>query len=73
MNNATSIRLPAGIKARIAVRAKIEHRSVSNLIEKYIEFGLIAEDNPDLPAQFIKDILYAMAEKDMGLAKPFNL
>jgi plasmid stability protein len=73
MNNATSVRLPDSIKTKIAVRAKIEHRSVSNLIEKYIEYGLVAEDNPDLPLQFIKDILQAKAEKDMGLAKPFKL
>lgn len=73
MKNVTSIRLPEEIKSKITIKAKIEHRSLNNLIEKYIEIGLIADDNPDLPMQFIKDIMQAKAEKDMGLAKPFKL
>ncbi len=33
----------------------------------------IGEDNPDLPFEFIRDILEAKAEKEAGLGKSFNL
>jgi len=51
----------------------MEHRSISNLIERFIELALISEDNPDLPLQFIKDIEEARTEKALGLAKPFKI
>jgi predicted transcriptional regulator len=73
MSTTTSIRLPKDIRKKVEIRAKIEHRSVSNLIERYLEIALIAEENPDLPLQFIKDIQEARAEKEMGLAKPFKI
>ncbi len=73
MGTITSIRLPKDIRKKVEIRAKIEHRSVSNLIERYLEIALIAEENPDLPGQFIKDIQEARAEKEMGLAKPFKI
>lgn len=73
MSNVTCVRLPEIIRNKVKIRAKMEHRSVSNLIEKYIELALMAEENPDLPIQFIKDIQEARIEKEMGLAKPFKL
>jgi len=73
MSTITTIRLPDNIRKKVTMRAKMEHRSVSNLIEKCIEIALISEDNPDLPLTFIKDILEAKAEKEQGLAKPFIL
>ncbi|MBU0952167.1 MAG: Arc family DNA-binding protein [Elusimicrobia bacterium] len=73
MSSITTIRLPDNVRKKVALRAKMEHRSVSNLIEKCIETALIAEDNPDLPLVFIRDILEAKSEKEHGLAKPFSL
>ncbi|MDI6757874.1 MAG: hypothetical protein QME32_07635 [Endomicrobiia bacterium] len=32
----------------------------------------IAGDNPDLPLNFIKDILEAKSQKEMSMAKPFS-
>ena len=72
-NTITSIRLPDQIRHKLQIRAKMEHRSVSNLIERFIELSLIAVDNPDLPLQFIKDIEEARAEKELGMAKPFKI
>ena len=73
MSNITSIRLPDQIRHKVQIRAKMEHRSISNLIERFIELALISEDNPDLPLQFIKDIEKARTEKALGLAKPFKI
>lgn len=73
MKTQVCIRLPDEIKKRIEVRAKRLHRNFSNQLEDYLKIALIGEDNPDLPFEFIRDILEAKAEKEAGLGKPFNI
>lgn len=73
MSLITTIRLPEDLRKKLGIRAKLEHRSLSNQIEASLRLALAAEANPDLPLQFIKDILEAKIEKEMGLAKPFSV
>lgn len=73
MKTQICIRLPDDLKKRIEVRAKSSHRNFSNQLEDYLKIALIGEDNPDLPFEFIRDILEAKAEKEAGLGNPFNL
>lgn len=73
MKTQVCIRLPDELKKRIEIRAKRSHRNFSNQLEDYLRIALIGEDNPDLPFEFIRDILEAKAEKEAGLGKPFNL
>ena len=73
MSTLTTIRLPDDIKGKIKIRAHNNHRTLSNQIEMSLRLALIAEENPDLPLQFIKDILEAKTEKEMGLAKSFKV
>ncbi|MFN0116979.1 MAG: TA system antitoxin ParD family protein [Elusimicrobiota bacterium] len=73
MNSLTSIRLSNDLRKKLKNRAQLEHRSLSNQIEMILRFSIVAEENPELPYQFVKDILRAQAEKEMGLAKPFKL
>jgi len=73
MGIVTTIRLPIDIRKKLEMRSKLEHRTLSNQVEVSLRLSLIAEENPDLPLQFIKDILEAKAEKEMGLAKPFKV
>ncbi len=47
-------------------------RSVPKQIEYWARIGKIAEENPDLPYDFIKDILLALEEKDEGQTTPFT-
>ncbi|MBG7618230.1 hypothetical protein I5R65_02010 [Herbaspirillum sp. AP02] len=47
-------------------RAAAEHRSVPKQIEYWARLGKAVEDNPDLPVQFIKNTLVAVAEADAG-------
>ncbi len=49
--------------------AEISCRSVPGQIEYWSKVGKIAEENPDLPYEFIKDILLAMQEDDSELTE----
>lgn len=46
----------------------VYHRSIPKQIEYWSRIGKIAEENPDLPYSFIKDILLARQEE----AVPFE-
>ena len=51
--------------------AEAECRSISGQIEFWAKMGRAAVDNPDLPIDFIRDVLIAKAT-DRGLAEPFT-
>lgn len=46
--------------------ANIDNRSIPKQIEHWSKIGKIAEDNPDLPYSFIKDILFSLDEMHHG-------
>jgi hypothetical protein len=51
--------------------AQAEYRSIPNQIEYWAVVGKCALDNPDLPIEFIRDILIAK-NTDKSLAEPFK-
>jgi hypothetical protein len=52
------------------IYAKAEHRTISGQIGFWALVGRTALDNPDLPIDFVRDLLIADAE-DLSLATPF--
>jgi ParD-like antitoxin of type II bacterial toxin-antitoxin system len=46
--------------------ASVSHRSVPKQIEYWARIGKMADDNPDLPYSFIKEILLSKQEADDG-------
>ncbi|MDP3537289.1 MAG: ParD-like family protein [Azonexus sp.] len=50
--------------------AKAECRTISGQIEFWAKVGKAALDNPDLPVDFVRDLLIARAE-NRGAATPF--
>lgn len=50
-----------------------EHRSVPKQIEYWARLGKAVEDNPDLPIQFIKNTLLAIAEADAGQISEYSV
>lgn len=50
----------------------VSHRSIPKQIEYWSTIGRIAEENPDLPYGFIKDILLARQEAEEGEVTPFQ-
>ena len=51
--------------------ARAEYRSIPNQIEFWAAIGKCALDNPDLPIEFIKDLLISK-NTDRSLAEPFS-
>lgn len=52
--------------------AAAEHRSVPKQIEYWARLGKAVEDNPELPLQFIKDTLLAIAEANAGQVSEYK-
>ncbi len=67
----TPIRISDDIYAAAKKVAKAECRSIPNQIEFWAKIGKCALDNPDVPVEFIKDILISKS-LDHSLAEPFT-
>jgi len=67
--------VPIRINEHIYQEAKrvagAEFRSIPNQIEFWATIGKCALDNPDLPIEYIRDLLIAK-HMDRSLAEPFN-
>lgn len=59
---ATTVKLPDHIISEARRHGKVYSRSTPKQIEYWMTIGKIAEENPDLSYNFIKDILIAKAE-----------
>ncbi|WP_423681802.1 TA system antitoxin ParD family protein [Undibacterium sp. WLHG33] len=46
--------------------ATVGHRSIPKQIEYWARLGKAAEDNPDLPVAFIRDVMLSEAEANAG-------
>lgn len=68
---AKSIRLDEGFVQEAHLYAEANHRSVPKQIEHWAVIGRIAEDNPDLPYEFIRDALIASAEINVGAVEKY--
>ena len=65
-----AVRIDDGIYDAAAKTAKAEYRNISQQIEYWATIGKTALDNPDLPIDFIRDVLVARG-RDRSLAEPF--
>ena len=69
---ANAIRLSEEIMEAAITYAPANSRSVPKQIEHWIKIGQIAEENPDLPYEFIKDVLEAKREMERGAVSTFS-
>lgn len=58
--------MPVRIDDKLYEQAKMtaqgEHRTIAGQLEFWAKIGKAALDNPDLPVEFVRDILIAKAE-----------
>lgn len=69
---AMAVKLSEGILSAARAIAKALNRSVSGQIEHWAKIGKIAEENPDLNYQLIKNLLIAQQESKLGLLEPYQ-
>jgi len=67
-----AIRLPVSFVETAKQYADINLRSVPKQIEYWAMLGRCAEDNPDLPLEFIKTCLLAKEDIRQGKVEPFT-
>ena len=72
MTKNTAVKLSGDIILEAKKYANVYSRSVSKQIEHWAKIGRIAEENPDLPYSFIKDILISMEEMKTGKPVPYQ-
>ena len=58
----TVIRISNDLAQEAKTRSSVEKRSLTGQVEYWARIGRIAEDNPELPFSFIKEILLAQEE-----------
>lgn len=66
-----AIRIDDSIYHEARKTARAEYRSIPHQIEYWAKIGKCALDNPDLPIDFIKDLLISK-EQDRSLAEEFK-
>ena len=65
------IRIDETIYSEAKKVARAECRTIPNQIEFWAKIGKCALENPDLPTEFIKDLLISK-NMDKSLAEPFS-
>jgi hypothetical protein len=67
-----AVRLSVEFMETVTNYAPLNSRSVPKQIEHWAKIGKIAEENPDLPYQFIKGVLEAKSEMERGDVSVFE-
>ncbi len=69
---ANSVKLSDDIMTDARIVSKVLNRSVAGQIEYWAKIGRIAEDNPDLTYEFIKNILISSQEAKEGRLEKYS-
>lgn len=69
---ATAVKLSEHIVSEAKIISKALNRSLAGQIEHWARIGKIAEENPDLSYEFIKNILIAQEEAEAGKLKAYR-
>ena len=69
---ATAVKLSEEIVSEAKIISKALNRSLAGQIEYWAKIGKIAEENPDLNYEFIKNIFIAQEETKAGKLEPYK-
>ena len=62
----TAVRVSDKLANDAKIQSKVNNRSLTGQIEYWANIGKIAEENPDLPFQLLKEILLGLEQLDSG-------
>ena len=68
-----TVKLSEDLTNEAKIMSKALNRSVAGQIEHWAKIGRLAEENPDLTYEFIKNILIGIEEARAGKLEPFSL
>jgi hypothetical protein len=68
----TTVNLPDELVEKAKKYGNIYNRSTPKQIEYWAKIGQIAEDNPDLSYDFIKEVLLGMQQAADGETEPYE-
>jgi ParD-like antitoxin of type II bacterial toxin-antitoxin system len=69
---ATAVKLSEDIVSEAKIMSKALNRSIAGQIEYWARIGKIAEENPDLTYEVIKNILIAQQEVEVGVLEKYS-
>ena len=69
---AKAVKLSDAIMADAQIMSKSFNRSVAGQIEYWAKIGKIAEENPDLTYELIKDIIISRNEAEAGRLEKYS-
>jgi hypothetical protein len=69
---AVPVRLPEKVVSDAERFANLSYRTIPKQIEYWFYMGKLADENPDLPASFIKGALEGKQEIENGEVSPFR-
>ena len=67
-----SIRLDRDLVEKASIMARALNRTTPKQIEHWAKIGELMEDNPDLPYEFVKQVIIAKAEKEAGKLESYD-
>ena len=68
----STVKLSENIISEAKVMSKALNRSLAGQIEHWAKIGRLAEENPNLTYEFIKNILIAQQEAAAGKVEPYE-
>lgn len=68
---AQSVRLSDALVKQAKAIGEVMSRSEAEQIEYWARIGKITQENPDLPYEFIRDVLLAKTEVDSGMVDDY--
>jgi hypothetical protein len=68
----TAVRLPQEVIEDARKNAQLSCRTIPKQIEYWYRLGKLADENPDLPMEFIKGALEGRLEMESGDISPFE-
>ena len=71
MNGTLTMRLPIEVKQKLKLKAKSHQRSLSGETAYYIQAGILAEENPELSFEFIRQTLEGRDELKDGFKRDY--
>ncbi|RLC13312.1 MAG: hypothetical protein DRH93_22080 [Deltaproteobacteria bacterium] len=68
---ATAVKVSDDLFKNAKIKSKIFKRSIAGQIEYWAKIGQMIEDNPDLPLQFLQDVLVGREQIKAGQGTPY--